>query len=355
MPPSLLRDGLVAEYRFDRNAADTSDSGRHGVVHGATLTTDRFGSADHAYHFDGIDDYIEVAPPPEFASEFLTVSVWVRCDSRDFRGWTNCIVAQDDGNDEDQSRRVFQLSTDCGHFVWHRMIGARDPMFRRRVRPDRWYHLAAVHERGVHRLYVDGVLQDSVEHKLWTHDCEPMYIGRKGTPEPHFYFRGTIDDVRLYNRALSELEIALLVNEGGWKVPAPADLVGEGDPLSGRWGQDGVVFLDLAYDGDRRVTGRIMSGRPDNMAYISTGTFDRGSGELRLEGNATDPHTGAPGAFVIAGILDEREVNVCARFRGFSGNFMLTREGTRLRPTRRSLRSNLGALAFRCRRWLRRS
>ncbi len=346
MSRSSVRDGLVAEYRFSGNADDTSGSDRHGVVHGATLTADRFEHSDHAYHFDGIDDYIEVAPPPRFISD-LSVSVWVRYDPRDFSGWTNCIIAQDDGNDEDQSRRVFQLSTDWGHLVWHRMIGAPDPMCRRRVRTGRWYHVVGVHERGVNRLYIDGELQDSVEHKLWVHEIQPMHIGRKGTPEPHFFFRGAIDDVLIYDRALSDEEIGELLKEGGWSVTAPPDLPIEGDPVSGRWGRDGVVFLDLEYDGDQRVTGRIMAGRPSNMAAIATGSFDRSRAELRLDGNAVDPKSGAPVAFVIAGILDDGEINVLARFNDFAGNFRVTRDGTRLRPTRRSLRSHLGAMVYR--------
>jgi hypothetical protein len=211
-----MRDGLAAEYCFAGNANDTSGCGRHGTVHGATLTTDRFGRSDHAYYFDGVDDYVEIAPPPALSAGGLTVSAWARYDPRDLRGWTNCIVAQDDGNDEDQSRRVFQLSTLGGHIVWHRMVGARDPMFRWRVRPDVWCHVAAVHDRGVNRLYVDGFLQDTVEHRLWVHETEPMYIGRKGTPEPYFYFRGAIDDVRIYDRALKDAEVEALFREGGW-------------------------------------------------------------------------------------------------------------------------------------------
>jgi hypothetical protein len=349
MTPLSLRDGLVAEYRFAGDAADTSGWGRHGVVRGATLTADRFGNPGHAYHFDGVDDYLEIAPPPAFSSDALSVSAWACYEPRDLSGWTNCILAQDDGNDEDQSRRVFQLSTDGGHIVWHRMTCARDPICRWRVRPGLWYHIVAVHDRGVNRLYVDGVLHDTVEHRLWTEQTQPVQVGRKGTPEPYFYFHGAIDDVLLYDRALSEQEVGLLLHEGGWEVAAPAGLPVAGDPLSGRWGRDGVVFLDLRYDGDRQVTGRIMAGRPSNMALIAQGSFDRERAELRLEGEATHPDTRAPVAWLIAGMLDQGEITVDATFNDFSGNFMLTRDGTRLRITRKSVRSHLGALEFRWR------
>jgi len=208
--------GSIAEYRFAGNAADSSGSGHHGVVHGATLTSDRFGVADHAYQFDGIDDYIEIAPPPAFTPDAVTVVTWARFDPREFRGWTNCIIAQDDGNDRDQSRRVFQLSADNGHVVWHRMIGARDPMDQHPIRTGHWYHIVGVHDRGSNRLYIDGELQDTVTHRMWTHPTQPVHIGRKGTDEAWFFFRGAIDDVRIYDRALDAAEIRELLHAGGW-------------------------------------------------------------------------------------------------------------------------------------------
>lgn len=54
-------DNLVAHYPFNGNADDTSGNGHHGTVLGATLTTDRFGNPDGAYHFTaGEQDYIRV-------------------------------------------------------------------------------------------------------------------------------------------------------------------------------------------------------------------------------------------------------------------------------------------------------
>ena len=51
-----LNDGLVANYPFNGNANDGSGNGNDGIVNGVTLTTDRFGNADSAYSFDGVDD-----------------------------------------------------------------------------------------------------------------------------------------------------------------------------------------------------------------------------------------------------------------------------------------------------------
>jgi hypothetical protein len=323
---------------------------RDGVVHGATPTPDRFGRPDRAFAFDGVDDYIAISPPLPLTRGALSVSAWIRCEPRDFSGWTNCIVAQDDGDDNDPARRVFQLSLDSGHVVWHQMGGeARDPMCRRRVRPGTWHHVAAVHHRGVSRVYLDGVLHDTVEQTLRRHDTQPIHIGRKGTPEPSFYFRGAIDDVRLYDVGLGDDEIAALCHENGWQPPALADLPVAGDPVSGHWGRDGVVFLDLRYDGRNSVAGQIMNGRPGNMAAIAEGSFDRATAALRVAGTARDSRTSRVEAFTIEGMWHAGEVTVCARFAGFAGNFILTKSGARLRLSLRSLRSHWEALNFRLR------
>jgi Concanavalin A-like lectin/glucanases superfamily len=325
--------GLIAEYLFNGNANDTSGHGHHGVVHGATPTTDRFGNPNSAFHFDGVDDYIVVDPPLPIDSVALSVSAWMRCDPRHTEGWTNCIIAQDDGNDEDQSRRVFQLSMYMGHLVWHRMVGARDPMCKRRVRPGIWHHVVAVYENGDHRIYMDGGLEDSVSHRFWTNSAQPVHVGRKGTDERGFFFQGDLDDIRIFDRALREEEIRGLFEEGGWRSPVPDSRVEAADPLTGRWGRYGMVVLYLHYDGRNGVNGRIMARDPGYIAPIRTGTFHRSTGALRLEGTARHPDDGSAIPYVIEGKLDDGEIAVTATFTFaasadvHSGNYILTKEG----------------------------
>lgn len=325
-----FRDGLLAEYLFRGNADDSSGRGRHGTVHGATLTADRFGTPDSAYRFDGVDDEIVVSPPPVVGSA-LSVSVWACFDRRDLRTgqWSNCIIAQDDGNDENQSRRVFQLSTFGHHLVWHRMVCSRDPECKLRIRFGEWCHVVATVAAGRHTLYVDGIRHDAVDGELRSHAEQPLHIGRKGTAETHFFFRGAIDDVRIYDRALAETEIQDLFQEGGFTKPPHRFLSKRRDPISGRWGRHGVNFLDLRFDGTRRLTGNVMDGRPGRRAEIDVGTFDPETGGLRLEGFGRDQKTDERLAYIIEGMLDDGEVTVTAKFGGWSGNFCLTRNGAR--------------------------
>lgn len=339
-----LRDGLLAEYLFRGNAYDSSGNARHGAVHGATLTADRLGRPDSAYRFDGIDDEIVVSPPP-VARDALSVSVWARFDPRDLsKGeWSSCIIAQDDGNDDDQSHRVFQISAHGYHLVWHRMICTRDPECKHRIRFGEWYHVVATVVDKVHTLYVDGIRHDAVNGDHKSHPEQPLHIGRKGTVESHFFFRGAIDDVRIYDRALTPAEVQELFREDGFTKPPHRLLSHRRDLISGRWGEHGVNFLDLRFDGTRGVTGDVMDGHPARRAVIESGTFDAETGALRVEGHGVHFKSGERLPYVIEGMLDQDEVTITANFGGWSGNFCLTKNGARW-PWRYTLARRLNRL-----------
>ena len=179
------RTGLIAEYLFDDRASDSSGHAHHGVGHGAVPTAGRFNRPGRALRFDGTDDYVVVSPPPSLGAAF-SLSVWARYDVAPDSGWSNCIICQDDGNDDDQSRRVFQLSTFGPNIVWHRMCQARDLIVKKRVRSGTWYHVAVAVSGRMHRLYVDGIEEDSREYDWCTHAAQPLHVGRKGPAENNF-------------------------------------------------------------------------------------------------------------------------------------------------------------------------
>ena len=220
---SQLREGLAVEYLFSGNTEDTSGLGRHAQAEGTVLATaNRFGEADCAYAFSGQGDHIVLDPPPALNPDAFSISVWVKYDQNvGWKGWSNAIISQDDhGRQKDKSRRVFQLSTKGDRFVWHRMGGAPDAVGQYPIQPGVWYHVAASYDGNEHKLYVNGELNDCQAGTFQPHDEEPIYIGKKNSDEPRFWFYGVIDDIRIYNRALLEHEISALYAEHGY----------EGDP-----------------------------------------------------------------------------------------------------------------------------
>ena len=76
----IVTNGLVASYPFNGNAYDESSNGNNGTVNGASLTTDRFGNANSAYSFDGVDNYILVGDPIPTSLQIqneITLEAWI--------------------------------------------------------------------------------------------------------------------------------------------------------------------------------------------------------------------------------------------------------------------------------------
>lgn len=82
VPGYVPTDSLVAWYSFNGNANDETSNGNNGTVSGATLTADRFGNANSAYDFDGVDDYIDIGDSSSLDfSDGLAISTWINCDA----------------------------------------------------------------------------------------------------------------------------------------------------------------------------------------------------------------------------------------------------------------------------------
>ncbi|WP_338554240.1 LamG-like jellyroll fold domain-containing protein [Paenibacillus sp. KS-LC4] len=220
---SSLKHGLVGEYLFDGNAQDTSGLGHHARVRGAALTTNRFGESDRAYALSGNGEHIVLDPPPALNPEGFSMSVWIKyAEEARLNWWSNAIISQDDhGRQIDKSRRVLQLSTKGKFITWHRMMTSPDAVGKNIIQLGVWYHVAAVYDGTYHKIYVNGELQDVQEGTFTPNAEEPIFFGKKNSEESRFWFHGALDDIRIYNRALAQSEVADLFTEHGYA----------GDPL----------------------------------------------------------------------------------------------------------------------------
>jgi len=210
----VVKNGLVACYPFDGNANDVSTNGNHGTVNGATLTADRFGKPNSAYQFNGKDNFILVANSPTLNPERLTVSVWVN-PAHWHLGY---IVAKDDGRYARQyiistynSFHIHQRTTDGGFIHYSNKNG---------IAYSKWYHVVQTYDGQSLKLYIDGqyyppesnsTIATSLSPGNNQVSQQPLRIGI-GTLDgkPYFPFVGVIDDISIYNRALTEEEIKKL-------------------------------------------------------------------------------------------------------------------------------------------------
>jgi Concanavalin A-like lectin/glucanases superfamily len=227
-------NGLVAYYPFNGNANDESGNGNHGTVNGATLTTDRFGNANRAYNFNGTTDFIDVADSPtlDVTSE-LTLSVWInefsanlnvsqsayngRIIEKGYAGQNNGYLLDAVGsiNSNPCSNTATTIKT--------RFIAGVGVMGNSCYSFNNWHHLIATFNQGLLKVYIDGVLDVSYNGTVSTIPTNnlPLRIGyTQGAAGCGCeYFRGEIDDIRIYNRALSESEVQQLY--GTYTASAP--------------------------------------------------------------------------------------------------------------------------------------
>lgn len=197
-----ILSGLVAYFPFDGNADDSSGNGNHGQVFGAALIPDRFGHANSAYGFDGVDDYLQTLDSASLnITGDLTISAWIRTDSAENTPiiFSNMLeVSPHDGYSLRLTSEgtVFFMSGDLP------LIGQSS------VITGEWQHVAVVQTGTTASLYIDGALDISGIVGVPTTSAVDQTIG--ASYSPHYFWDGALDDVRVYNRALSLTEIQQL-------------------------------------------------------------------------------------------------------------------------------------------------
>jgi hypothetical protein len=218
-----IDSGLVAYYPFNGNADDESGNGNNGTNHGSTLISDRFGNDSSAYSFDG-NDYIDVPFNPAFniAGPF-TIQAWINKLGGISSGQIQEVLTRRQPVADSVNYELY-IQNDGGivkvtvRYTFNGPGNGNDryTTVTYNVVDGNWHHIVGLFTGSSLELYIDGILQGSTP----TTEIPDVYsrdglnIGRE--PNPAYYYTGKIDDIRLYNRALSEAEIQALYHEGGW-------------------------------------------------------------------------------------------------------------------------------------------
>ncbi|HPQ34916.1 MAG TPA: FISUMP domain-containing protein [Tenuifilaceae bacterium] len=226
-----LSSGLIAYYPFNGNSNDGSGNGNNGTENGGVaLTTDRFGAENSAYSFDGIDDYISLGVIQNYISH--SFSGWFK-----IQGETSSygVIVSKLYNDIYYAKNS-EIRIDGDHsngFTISSQIGTGSIWEGVQYNPvdtSIWNHFVFIFDdtEKTLKLYLNSSL---VESKIISgySDVEstPTYIGARpywsGADGTTFFFNGYIDDVRIYNRALTADEIRELYHEGDWSTVTDID------------------------------------------------------------------------------------------------------------------------------------
>ncbi len=202
---------LVAYWRFDGNALDLSGNGNHGTINGAMFVQ---GISGQALSFDGINDYVNMGDKPSLRINGpYTIETWVYSNQNnlgqilsksrlhDLRNYE--LLWLDEGNGGPKIKFEFSIN---GVTYW---------TYSQLLKYKEWYYVAGIYDGVYMKLYVNGnqVAITSASGMVDV-NTEPLTIGRRS--DGVRFFNGIIDEVRIYNRALTTSEI-----QANYNAPAP--------------------------------------------------------------------------------------------------------------------------------------
>jgi hypothetical protein len=206
--------GLIAEYTFNGNANDKSHFNNNGIVVNATLTTDRFDNPESAYQFDGTA-YISIPNSSSLSSpkRELTQCAWVQITQWGWYGNTFVPIIMKSNTSGYNFQYRLAVSPDYLITSINNWDNSANVLFNTQL--NEWYFFATVLENDTVKSYINGELYDKslMLYGTINSDTNPLEIGRD-MPGAEEDFFGKIDDVKIYNRALSGEEVFNLYEYG---------------------------------------------------------------------------------------------------------------------------------------------
>ncbi len=202
--------GTIARGRLDQV---------HGMVHGGAVWTS--GPVGGALQLDGVDDYVSTTFNDNLAN--WSVSLWVRSPNAPSSAPTSGPVQREANFQINWNHGESQFRGAAGLRVNGRWYAASFGPLSANV----WYYLTATYDGETLRTYRDGVLITSNTAPSGPPDAEALPLTLGKYPNRERYFAGTMDDVRIYDRALSAAEITALMGQGldGTPPSAPTSLL----------------------------------------------------------------------------------------------------------------------------------
>ena len=214
---SIPTNGLVGYWPFNGNANDESGNGNNGIVNGANLTADRFGRPGKAYSFDGTSNSIGIGdlknPDDWTLSSFVSVFGFnydvqypigfedAMSNSGLNGGKGICVTGYYDPCTIPQRFVLYDATTGCTN-----VLTGNTP-----INTNNWYHITVTKTLQNYKLYVNG-LPNGSSTNFNNIALKNVFFGRR--PGDGRFFNGKLDDIRIYNRALTPNEVAALATEG---------------------------------------------------------------------------------------------------------------------------------------------
>jgi len=244
------RDGLAGYWSMDEGmgtqVGDMSGNGNHGQMHNMDPATDWVqGKYGKALDFDGTDDYVEIGNNSSLEpADEISVSLWLKrpdVEQADYAKfvWYGQASSSPWGaygieqNMDYEDRMRFHVAVDGSSDDVNSNEGS--------IIPNKWHHVVGTYDGAKLEIYVDGAWQNTTNNSgsITSYD-DTFGLGVGDSYNQTGGYNGQIDEVRIYNRALSESEIQTLYESGRAKLnSSQTDRLTDG--LVGMWALDGAA------------------------------------------------------------------------------------------------------------------
>ena len=224
---SVIQSGnLMAYYPLDGNANDESGNNNNGTIQGAVSTSDRFGNLNRAYYFDGKTEYILVPSSPSLNFQnAITINFWMKVAT--FNGNEQYVISQ--GSYDNR----LKISIIPGNYLrwtiktnYTKNNGIIDLDSETKLAAGKWYNVNVIYSGSDYEIYLNGNLDS---FSSWSGSILQTNIGMtfgQMTPTDNTYnFNGTLDDIRIFDYALSLQQISNLYNLNTTGIGTNSDLI----------------------------------------------------------------------------------------------------------------------------------
>ena len=246
--------GLINWWQCEGNAVDSVGTNNGALQGGVTSVP---GMVGDALHFDGSSGQVVISNAPNL--QRLSVETWVRFDSLDsastsWPGMQYLVFRQNSREYQFEAFTLSKVRYSGGDRLCFVMTSVQPSVVvdtlssTNFVTTGVFYHVVGTFDGSRMNLYVNGVLHASASHPyLVDYGHLPMFLGNSGTNVWYGYLKGSLDEVSLYDRALSAAEVAVLyAADSSGKCPLEAAVLGNGGSVGGLAdSQGGASFFQV--------------------------------------------------------------------------------------------------------------
>ncbi|MCX6272349.1 MAG: hypothetical protein NTU44_14275, partial [Bacteroidetes bacterium] len=272
-----LTASLVAYYPFNGNANDESGYLNHGKNMGATLTFDHIGKPNNAYSFNG-SSYITARPSAQLQTTSWSICGWVKIPSAP-PGYV--VISSKDNNQNNHYNFSTQVNPEIKISGGFETCGTEEDhlVFSSVLQNLQWYHFAYTRDNTTqqYKVYLDGVLSNSGNStdEACT-SLDSLRIGAQGYYSgSNFlrdsYFTGILDNIRIYNTALSTSQILAIYNSENCSRPSAYNVTSSVNQTSVTIGLNGSE-TGVSYQLKRELL-NVGSQIPGDGNSLNFGTF----------------------------------------------------------------------------------